>query len=122
MDSGLVLTTPMALVLGLITFTVVMFTLDWIRADIVALLVLVVLAVANLVPAEQIFDGFAGDAVIAILATMILGAGLDRTGVLSLAASFLLRVSAGDERRLLMALCALTGTMSAVMQDPALAA
>jgi di/tricarboxylate transporter len=122
MDAGLVLTTQMALVIGLIAFTVVMFTLDWVRADIVALLVLVVLGVANLVPVEQIFHGFAGDAVIAILATMILGAGLDRTGVLSLAANFILRLSGGDERRLLMALCGITGLMSAVMQDPALAA
>ena len=87
MDAGLTLNTEMMLVLGLIVFTIVMFTLEWVRADIVALLVLVVLGVANLVPVDQLFDGFAGDAVIAILATMILGAGLDRTGVLAYAAS-----------------------------------
>ena len=66
--------------------------------------------------------GFAGDAVIAILATMILGAGLDRTGVLAFAASFILRLSKGDERRLLFVLCGLTGLMSAFMQNPALTA
>ncbi|MFO0027774.1 MAG: SLC13 family permease, partial [Pseudomonadota bacterium] len=86
MEAGLTLTPQMAIVLALIAFTVVMFALEWIRADIVALLVLVALGVANLVPTEQIFDGFAGNAVMAILATMILGAGLDRTGVLSKAA------------------------------------
>jgi di/tricarboxylate transporter len=122
MDAGLTLTPQMAIVLALIAFTVVMFTLEWIRADIVALLVLVALGVANLVPADQIFDGFAGNAVMAILATMILGAGLDRTGVLSKAASFILRMSAGVERRLLLVLCALTGAMSAFMQNPALTA
>ena len=100
------------LVLGLIVFTIVTFTLEWVRADIVAPLVLVVLGVANLVPVEQLFDGFAGDAVIAILATMILGAGLDRTGVLAYAASFILRLSAGVERRLLLVLCGLTGSLS----------
>jgi di/tricarboxylate transporter len=122
MDAGLTLTPQMAIVLALIVFTVVMFTLDWIRADIIALLVLVALGVANLVPADQIFDGFAGNAVMAILATMILGAGLDRTGVLSKAASFILRLSQGMERRLLLVLCALTGAMSAFMQNPALTA
>lgn len=119
MDAGLTLNTEMMLVLGLIVFTIVMFTLEWVRADIVALLVLVVLGVANLVPVEQLFDGFAGDAVIAILATMILGAGLDRTGVLAYAASFILRLSAGVERRLLLVLCGLTGSLSAFMQNPA---
>ena len=119
MDAGLTLTTEMMLVLGLIVFAIVMFTLEWVRADIVALLVLVVLGVANLVPVDQLFDGFAGDAVIAILATMILGAGLDRTGVLAFAASFILRLSAGIERRLLLVLCGMTGSLSAFMQNPA---
>ena len=96
--------------------------LDWIRADIVALLVLVALGVANLVPPDQLFNGFAGNAVMAILATMIMGAGLDRTGVLSKAAAFILRRSQGVEKRLLLVLCALTGAMSAFMQNPALTA
>jgi di/tricarboxylate transporter len=122
MDSGLVLNMPMMLVLGLIAFTMLMFTLEWVRADVVALLILVVLGVANLVPIDQIFNGFAGDAVIAIMATMILGAGLDRTGVLAYAASFILRLSKGDERRLLLVLCSLTGLLSAFMQNPALTA
>lgn len=122
MDGGLPLTIEMMLVLGLIVFTVVMFTLEWVRADVIALLVLVVLGIADLVPMDQLLTGFAGDAVIAILATMILGAGLDRTGVLAFAASFILRLSKGEERRLLLVLCALTGSMSAFMQNPALAA
>jgi di/tricarboxylate transporter len=103
-------------------FAIVMFALEWVRADVVALLVLIVLGVTNIISVDQLFAGFAGNAVIAIMATMILGAGLDRTGVLSRAASFILRVSKGDERRLLMVLCGLTGLLSAVMQNPALTA
>jgi Na+/H+ antiporter NhaD/arsenite permease-like protein len=80
------------------------------------------LGIANLVPVDQLFSGFAGDAVIAIMATMILGAGLDRTGVLSHAASFMLRWANGEERRLLLILCGLTGLLSAFMQNPALTA
>jgi di/tricarboxylate transporter len=122
MEGGLTITMPMMLVIGLIVFTMVMFTLEWVRADVVALLVLVTLGIANLVPVDQIFSGFAGDAVIAIMATMILGAGLDRTGVLSHAASFMLRWANGEERRLLLILCGLTGLLSAFMQNPALTA
>jgi di/tricarboxylate transporter len=122
MLSGLNLSGDMLLVLGLTAFTLVMFTLDWVRADVIALLVLVALGVSGIVPNDQLFDGFAGSAVIAIMATMILGAGLDRTGVLNFAASFMLRLSNGDERRLLLVLCATTGMISAVMQNPAVAA
>lgn len=122
MDVGLTPTPQMLLVFGLILFTVLMFSLEWVHVDVVALLVLVTLGVANLVPADQLFNGFAGDAVIAIMATMILGAGLDRTGVLSKAAAFVIGFSAGLERRLLMVLCLLSGGLSAFMQNPALTA
>ena len=122
MSGGLILTSEMMLVLGLMGFTMLMFTVEWIRADVLALLILVVLGITGLVPPEQIFHGFAGDAVVAIMAMMILGAGLDRTGVLSHAASFMLRASKGDERRLLMILCGITGLVSAVMQNPAVVA
>lgn len=122
MLSGLNLSGEMLLVLGLTTFTLVMFTLEWVRADVIALLVLVALGITGVVPGEQLFDGFAGNAVVAIMATMILGAGLDRTGVLGSAASHILRLSDGDERRLVLVLCMVTGAISAVMQNPAVAA
>lgn len=122
MNGGISLTSEMMLVLGLVGFTMVMFTVEWIRSDVLALLVLVALGISGVVPREQLFDGFAGDAVVAIMAMMILGAGLDRTGVLAQAASFMLKISKGDERRLLMILCAITGLVSAVMQNPAVAA
>ncbi|HET7797856.1 MAG TPA: SLC13 family permease, partial [Nevskia sp.] len=82
MNTGLILTHDMMLVLGLVTFTVLMLVLEWIRADLIALLVIVVIGITRLMPVEQLFDGFAGNAVISLLGVMIMGAGLDRTGVL----------------------------------------
>ena len=48
MDTSLTLTTDMALVLGLLVFTVVMLILEWVRGDLVALLVIVVIGVTRL--------------------------------------------------------------------------
>jgi di/tricarboxylate transporter len=121
-DAGLALTPEIAIVLALIGFVVFALALDLLRADLVALLVLVVIGVAGIVPVEQLFSGFGGDAVIAIIAMMILGAGLDRTGVIGRVAGFILRASKGMERRLLMVLCAITGALSAFVQNPAVAA
>ena len=64
MDTGLTLTNDMMLVLGLLAFTVVMLLFEWIRGDLVALVVIVVIGITRLVPAEQLFEGFAGNAVI----------------------------------------------------------
>ncbi|GHB99992.1 SLC13 family permease [Thermomonas carbonis] len=118
MDTALTLTTDMELVLGLVVFTMVMFLFERIRADVVALVVLVILGLTGLVPREDLFGGFSGSAVMSIIATMILGAGLDRTGALNRLASWLLRRAHGVESRLLLYTTAAAGMTSSIMQNP----
>jgi di/tricarboxylate transporter len=95
-----------------------MFLFERIRADVVALVVLVVLGLTGLVPREDLFGGFAGNAVMSIIATMILGAGLDRTGALNRLAGWLLRRAHGVESRLLLLTTATAGLTSSIMQNP----
>jgi di/tricarboxylate transporter len=122
METGLTLTRDMVLVLGLVGFTIAMFMIERIRADATALVVMVVLGLTGLVPANQLFDGFSGNAVIAVIATMILGAGLDRTGALNRLAVWLLRVSKGMEERLILLTSLMAGLMSGFMQNPSVMA
>ena len=122
MGTDLILTRDMMLVLGLVVFTMVMFMFPRIRVDATALVVLVALGVAQLVPADELFSGFSGNAVISIIATMILGAGLDHTGALNRLASWLLRRSKGVEDRLVLWTSAVAGLMSGFMQNPAVTA
>ena len=99
-----------------------MLVLEWIRADLVALLVIVVIGLTRLLPVEQLFEGFAGNAVISLIAVMIMGAGLDRTGVLGKAASFILRMAGGVETRVSLLINAVAGSLSSVIQSQALSA
>jgi di/tricarboxylate transporter len=122
MNTGLILTHDMMLVLGLVVFTVLMLVLEWIRSDLIALLIIVVIGITRLIPIEQLFNGFAGNAVISLLGVMIMGAGLDRTGVLSKAASFILRLSDGIEERLEVLINAMVGSLSSIIQSQALVA
>ncbi len=122
MDTALTLTTDMKLVLGLVGFTMAMFLFERIRADVVALVVLVVLGLTGLIAPEEIFGGFSGNAVMSIIATTILGAGLDRTGALNRLASWLLRRSHGLEQRLLLMTTAIAGLNSSFMQNPSVMA
>src|SRR5688572_6033225 len=102
MGTDLTLTRDMMLVLGLVAFTMTMFMFERIRSDLTALIVLVALGVTQLVPSGELFAGFSGNAAISIIATMILGAGLDRTGALHRLSSWLLRRSHGVEDRLVI--------------------
>ncbi len=122
METALTLTNDMKLVLGLVGFTMAMFLFERIRADVVALIVLVVLGVTGLIPPEEIFGGFSGNAVMSIIATTVLGAGLDRTGALNRLAAWLLRRARGVESRLLMMTMAIAGLNSSFMQNPSVLA
>ena len=119
---GLSLTPEMILVLGLVGFTMLMLVLEWIRADMVALLVVVVIGLTGLLPPERVFNGFAGNAVIAIIAIMIMGEGLDRAGVLNATAQFVVRMSRGAELRLGVVINLVASLFSSVIPSQALAA
>lgn len=122
MDTALTLTNDMKLVLGLVGFTMAMFLFERIRADVVALVVLVVLGISGLIAPEEIFGGFSSSAVMSIIATTILGAGLERTGALNRLAGWLLRRAGGNKRRLLLWTCGIAGLNSSFMQNPSVMA
>lgn len=119
---GLSLSPEMIMVLGLLGFTMLMLVLEWIRADMVALLVVVTIGLTGLLPSDRVFNGFAGNAVIAIIAIMIMGEGLDRAGVLSHTARFVMRMASGVESRLGMVINLVASFFSAVIPSQALAA
>ncbi len=122
MDAGLSLSPDMMLVLGLVAFTMLMLVLEWVRADMVALLVVVVIGLTGLIPPEQVFQGFAGNAVIAIMAIMVMGAGLDRAGVLTYTAGFVMRMARGEESRLGPVINGTASIFSSIIPSQALAA
>ena len=79
MEAGIQLSPDMVLVLVLLSATIGLFVSELVRIDIAAILVMVAIGLLGLVPSRELFNGFASNAVISIIAVMILGAGLDRT-------------------------------------------
>jgi len=116
-------------VFGFLALTVALFVSDAIRVDVAAVLVMVLLGmtaivpgVPTLVPVEHLFDGFASNAVISIIAVMIIGAGLDRTGLMTRVAAFILRVGGSTERRVIPSVAGSVGFISSFMQNVGAAA
>ena len=71
------MTLHIALVLLIFGITIVLFISKLLRVDIVAILVMISLPWLGLVKPEEAFAGFASNAVVAIIAVMILGYGVD---------------------------------------------
>ncbi len=123
------LTTEMMWVLGFLAFTIFLFVSEIVRVDVAALLVMVLLGLTTVLPfapplvdVTHLFDGFASNAVISIIAVMIIGAGLDKTGIMSEFASFILKIGGTTERRIIPLISGTVGIISSFMQNVGAAA
>lgn len=111
------LTNEMVMILAILAYTVLMFVTEVIRIDVAAVLILVMLGLTGLVPETQLFSGFASNAVISIIAVMILGAGLDRTGVMGAVAQFILKIGGKTEKTVMPVVSSTVGVISGFMQN-----
>ncbi len=114
-------------------FTIYLFVFEVVSVDVAAATVMVLLGLTSLlapvmglstglVDPVHLFDGFSSNAVISIIAVMIIGAGLDKTGLMSQVASFILRVGGTTESRIIPIISATVGVISSFMQNVGAAA
>jgi di/tricarboxylate transporter len=119
-----VLTNEIIAVLAILSLAVALFVFEVIRVDVVALLVLVLLGLSSmvpdyngLIPTYQLFQGFSSNAVMSIIAVMIIGAGLDKTGVMGLMAAQILKRAGKTESKIMVTLSVCVAYISSFMQN-----
>ncbi|MEX0340069.1 MAG: SLC13 family permease, partial [Arenibacterium sp.] len=124
-----ILTFEMLVVLGLLAFTVFLFVSEIIRIDLAAILVMVCLGVLSTLPGlenlangAELFAGFSSNAVISIIAVMVIGAGLDKTGLMSKVAALILKRGGTSEARIIPIVSGTVGVISSFMQNVGAAA
>ena len=110
-------TLQIALVLGVVLVTIVLFITEWLRVDVVAILVMVSLPLMGLVEGRETFQGLSSTAVISIIAVIIMGRGLDHTGVINRGVRPLLRVAGTSRRRMILMLSGTVAVISSFMQN-----
>ncbi len=118
------LTNEIIAVLGILIFAVTLFVFEVLRVDVVALLVLVLLGLSSLIPeynglipTYQLFEGFSSNAVMSIIAVMIIGAGLDKTGVMGVMAAQILKRAGKTEGKITFTLSVCVAWISSFMQN-----
>ena len=125
--------TEIAWVCAILLLTIFLFAFEIVPVDVAAVSIMVLLGLTGLVGSSlglskplvdpsHLFDGFAGNAVISIIAVMIIGAGLDKTGIMGSVASFILRVGGKTEGRIIPIISSTVGFISSFMQNVGAAA
>ncbi len=126
-------TIEIAWVTAILLLTIYLFVFEIVGVDVAAASIMVLLGLTSLlapvmgleqglVDNHHLFDGFSSNAVISIIAVMIIGAGLDRTGIMNTVAGFILRIGGTSETRIIPIISATVGVVSSFMQNVGAAA
>lgn len=113
------MTFSIALLLILAVVAMVLFAVEIVSADVIALGLLLTLTLTGLLPADRAFAGFGSDTVIVILGLLILTAALLRTGVMDLAGRAILRYTGKGAGRLLVVITVASAGLGAFMSNTA---
>ena len=122
-----------AVVLGILMLTVFLFAFEVVGVDVAAVSIMVLLGLIShfhgvfgfekpLVPSTELFRGFSSNAVVSIIAVMIIGASLDKTGLMSKVAATILKLAGQTEARIIPAISGTVGFISSFMQNVGAAA
>jgi di/tricarboxylate transporter len=116
------MTLEIALVLGILAISLVLFISEVIRMDLVALLVLGALAITGLVDSSEAFAGFSNSAVITVWAMFILSEGLTRTGIADVIGRQVMRIAGRREIAMIVVIMITGAVLSAFMNNIGVAA
>jgi len=132
--TGAVPTADIAWVSSILLLTIYLFVFEIVEVDVAAVCIMVLLGLMSLlgpvlfgleqpfVSTQHLFDGFASNAVISIIAVMIIGKGLDKTGVMNVVAGYILKQGGTTERRIIPLISGTVAIISSFMQNVGAAA
>lgn len=109
--------TEIIIVLAIMAFTIFMLVTEKVRIDVTALITMLLLTWTGILTSTEALSGFSSNAVVAMLAVMILGEGVAKTGMMSRFSKWLLKRVGSKKNTVLGALSLSVGTLSGVIQN-----
>lgn len=109
--------TEIIIVLTIMSFTIFMLVTEIVRIDVTALITMLALSWTGILTTGEALAGFSSNAVVAMIAVMILGEGVARTGMMSRFSKWLLKRVGSKKSSVLGSLSLSVGTLSGVIQN-----
>ena len=116
------MTTQTVITLVILVAAILVLLSERLRADVVALLVVVALGTAGVLTTSEAFSGFASSAVVTIVSIFVLTEALRLTGITERAGDFLARMGGSSETRLVIVIMVAGAGLSLLMNNIAAAA
>ncbi len=107
----------MMIVFGFLIFVTLLFVFDVVRVDMVGLLMMALLPLSGVISPADAISGLSSGAVVSIIAVLIIGEGLDKTGVMNHLARVIIRFAGKSEARIMAFISVTVAFISSFMQN-----
>jgi di/tricarboxylate transporter len=111
------MTPEMILTMIVLAFVIFLFVSEWVRVDVVGIMMMVMLPLIGIVTPKDAFVGLSSNAVCSIIAVIIIGAGLDKTGVMNQVAGPIVKLAGRSEKKIITLISGTVGVISSMMQN-----
>jgi di/tricarboxylate transporter len=105
------------IVMAVLVAAILLFIFEWVRVDVVGIIMMVVLPLLGLVTPKEAISGLSSNAVVSIIAVIIIGAGLDKTGAMNSLARVILKFAGKSESRIVALIASTVAFISSFMQN-----
>ncbi len=110
-------TFKMGIVMAILIMAILLFIFEWVRVDVVGWIMMVILPLLDVVTPKEAISGLSSNAVVSIIAVIIIGAGLDKTGCMNILARNILKIAGKSENRIMTLISATVAFISSFMQN-----
>jgi di/tricarboxylate transporter len=110
-------TQEIGVTLAVMVVAIVLFITNAVRVDVVGIIMVVTLPLLGIIGADEAISGFSSNAVISIIAVIIIGAALDKTGVMNVLAKHILKLAGKSEARVIALISGTVAFLSSFMQN-----
>ena len=112
-----VLTIEMITVFSVLGLVIILLVFDLLRVDVIGLLVMTLLPVTGLLTADEAIAGLGSKAVVVLICVMVIGASLNKTGVMAIVAQKILKVAGKSQSRVVSLVALAAAIPSAIMSN-----
>lgn len=107
------LTQDQAIFIAIMLVSVTLFITEYLRVDLVAMLIVLTLSISRIIDVKEAFSGFSSEPAIIVAAVFVLSAGLSYTGVTDVIGEWVARLSGKSETRAIFVIMVAVAAMSA---------
>jgi di/tricarboxylate transporter len=105
------------LVLIILTVTLLLLITEIVRIDMVAILCMLALGWTGILQPQEMLSGFSSNAVIVIMAVMIMGRGIARTGLMEKFSVAVIKVAGSERKKITAFMSLIVGIVSGFIQN-----